>query len=149
MFAITNIKSKGVTIVELLIVMAIMTIIAAIAIPTYNGYVKESQLSVARTNANSLRIFMEEYFLENSTYIVGGDTSYTEAELEANFGWRPEGDMNSYEYTVTAVDGAAPVDRTWHVTVVHVSSDNWIRCENRMSDCCDVDTPGATKNACP
>ncbi len=142
-------KPNGFTIVELLIVMAIMAILAVIAIPAYTGYIKEARLSTARANANSVRVFLEEYFLENSTYIVGGDTSYTKAELEANFGWRPDGDGNGYEYTVTAVDGGTPADRTWHITVVHDSSDDWIRCEDRMTTCCDVDTPGATQAACP
>jgi type IV pilus assembly protein PilE len=138
----TSIRQNGITLLELMITVAIITILAAIAIPAYNGYIKEAQLGVARMNADSLRIFMEDYFLENGSYIVGGDTSYTEAELATNFGWRPDGDNNAYTYAVTAGTN------TWAITVEHTSG-NWIRCEDRMNNCCDVDTSSASKTACP
>ncbi len=140
--------TKGLTIVELMAVLAILSILAAIAIPAYNGYLRESRISVAQINANSLRVVLEDHFLENSSYVVGGDTSYTKAELETNFGWTPDGDKGAYSYAVDVENPDTVTDRTWHVTVEHIASGTWIRCENRISNCCDIDTPGATKEAC-
>jgi len=134
---------QGFTLIELMIAVAILALISSIAIPVYNGYVIEAQLASARANADSLRLFMEDYQLDNATYIVGGDTSYTEAELQTNFGWSPDGDRNSYTYTVDVTTNS------WNITVEHTSSGNWMRYEDRAATYCDVDTSGASKTACP
>ena len=133
---------SGFTLVELMVVVAVLAVISAIAIPAYNGYIREAQFGAARANADSLRVFMEDFFLENGTYVVGGDTSYDEAELRTNFGWSPDGDQDSFTYAVTA-DASS-----WSITAQHTSG-LWIRCERRMRNCCDSDTPGATTTACP
>ena len=128
--------------IELMVVVAILSIIAAIAIPAYNSYIQEAQFGAARANADSLRVFMEDYFLDNASYIVGGDTSYDEDDLWDNFRWRPDGDNNAYTYNVTVTT------TSWDVTVQHVSG-RWVRCEGRMSNCCYSDEAGATLAACP
>lgn len=49
-------NSRGVTLIELMIVIAIVTIIAAIAIPAYNGYVKEGHFTQAMTEMKTLQL---------------------------------------------------------------------------------------------
>ena len=142
-------NARGLSLVELMVVLAVIMILGAIAAPAYHSYIRESQISIAHVNANSLRVPLEDYFLENSSYVVGGDSVFDMAELETNFGWTPEGDKGNYTYVVTAVDAVAVTDRTWHVVIEHASTNMWVRCENRLSNCCDIDTPGATKDACP
>lgn len=62
----SNLKNdRGVTLIEILIVLAIVTILSAIAIPTYTGYIKSSKAAEAKTNLMSLRLLVEQYNSEN------------------------------------------------------------------------------------
>ena len=134
-------RQKGMTIIELMVVVAIISVIAAIAIPAYQGYVREAQFTAARANADSLRVFMEDFQLDNATYKAGGLSSFNEAQLTANFGWRPDGDNNAFTYNVAATTN------NWDITVQHVSG-NWMRCEQRMSNCCFSDDGASTLAGC-
>jgi len=137
-----------------MVVIAVIAVIATIAIPAYIGYLSESRLATARMNADSLRIFMEDFQIDNATYVadntnVTGCTaaggSYNETQLEECFGWSADGDQGAYAYLVTATT------LSWDITVSHNFATEWIRCDNRMSNCCDSETTGASTapSSCP
>lgn len=77
---VTQNLHKGFTLIELLITLAILGILAAIAIPAYNGYITTAKMSEAQNNLSALRLAEEENFLENNSYFPGTDTS----DLEGN-----------------------------------------------------------------
>jgi type IV pilus assembly protein PilA len=71
---------KGFTLIELMIVVAIIGILAAIAIPAYQDYVIRSQVSEGLTLASSVKTSVAEYFADRGTWPVDiGDLGITEA----------------------------------------------------------------------
>jgi prepilin-type N-terminal cleavage/methylation domain-containing protein len=63
-------RSKGFTLIELMIVVAIVAILTTIAYPNYRDYVIRGQLVDATTALASLRANMERYYQDNRTYIT-------------------------------------------------------------------------------
>lgn len=51
-----------------MIVIAIIGILAAIAIPTYSSYVRKSRTAEAEANINSIAQYEEQYYSENNRY---------------------------------------------------------------------------------
>jgi len=61
-------KLKGFTFIELLIAIAIVGIITAIALPSYQSYVLQSNRAVAKAILLENAQFMEQFYTENSRY---------------------------------------------------------------------------------
>ncbi len=68
-----NKQNLGVTLIELMIVIAILSLIAAIAVPSYRGYVKSANKQECQQESASLALAEAEFFLEQRTYFAGAD----------------------------------------------------------------------------
>ena len=66
-----NVFQKGFTLVELMIVVAIIGILASIALPNYTEYVKRGKLTEATSAIADGRVRMEQFFQDNRTYAGG------------------------------------------------------------------------------
>ncbi|MFC4160656.1 type IV pilin protein [Chitinimonas lacunae] len=62
-------SQQGFTLIELMIVVAIMGILLAIAIPNYQQYMLRSKLVESSTTLQDMRVQMEQYFQDNRTYV--------------------------------------------------------------------------------
>lgn len=61
-------KQKGFSLVELMIVVAIVGILSAIAIPSYQDSVRKSRRADATTKLTEIANLQLEYFIENRSY---------------------------------------------------------------------------------
>ena len=61
-------RSQGFTLLELMIVVAIVAILTTIAYPNYRDYVIRGQLVDATQGLSAVRANMERYFQDNRTY---------------------------------------------------------------------------------
>jgi type IV pilus assembly protein PilE len=62
------IKQKGITLVELMIVVVVVAILASIAVPSYQGYVQRSKRVTAEGDLYAFRNAMQRFFAENNTH---------------------------------------------------------------------------------
>ena len=69
-------RQTGITLIEMMIVVAIIGIIAAIALPSYNRYVENARAADAKSALMSLANTLERYHTQNMTYVgasIGSD----------------------------------------------------------------------------
>ncbi len=82
-------NKKGFTLVELLIIVAIIGILAMIAIPSFLGQQKRAARTEAHTNLQNLRLLQEQFFAENGAYTATID-SYKGTHFPTT-GWSDDG----------------------------------------------------------
>lgn len=69
----------GFTLIEILIVVVIIGILSAVAIPIYSGYIASGKIVEAHSTLTSARIQMEQSYQDNRTYVGAacpGATTY-------------------------------------------------------------------------
>ena len=73
---------QGFTLIELMIVVAIIAILAAIALPAYQDYVARAQVSESMSLTSGAKTAVVEYYADRGAW----PTTNTEAGLSANAG---------------------------------------------------------------
>lgn len=105
-------KHSAFTLIELMVVIAIIGILAGIAVPAYNSYLIDSRLSEAEKNIAALKLAQEEYYLQNNEYFDGADTASVEANSDGL--WKAQGTDGEmyFDYAVNTSGGSYTVKAT-------------------------------------
>lgn len=148
------IKSSGFTLIELMIVVVIVAIFAAIAIPSYQEYARRAIASQAQQEVQRLATLLDRHKARNFSY--RGFTT-TSAVL-------PVGATGSaIKYTLTIRDGNDPdldlteddaAGRNWSIQAVSSDDKNYtmlltstgMRCKNKTTANVDFESCGSTAN---
>ena len=99
---------RGFTLIELMIVVVIVAILASIAIPSYQDYIRRGRITEAVSTLSEARVKMEQFFQDNRTY-VGTCVSNTVAPPltnTANWTFACSGQSTTgYLMTATGISG--------------------------------------------
>lgn len=90
---------KGFTLIELMIVVAIIGLLSAIAFPSYTDYVRRGQITEATAALSDSRIKFEQFFQDHSTYV--GATSFCPLSVD-NFDFVCSASAAPDTYSITA-----------------------------------------------
>ena len=102
-------KQQGFTLIELMIVVAIIGILAAIAIPAYQDYIARSQVAEASTLIGGARTAIEEEVAQTGTFPT------TEAYLTGDLGVRTSGEyVSSITPANTSTAGGGTLTATFN-----------------------------------
>ena len=82
-------NDRGFTLIELMIVVAVVGILAALAIPNFLRFQAKSKQTEAQVNLRSIYASQNTYFAEHDTYTAA----------ITNLEWEPEGTAR-YQYTI-------------------------------------------------
>ena len=91
-------NQRGFTLIEMMIVAAVIAILAAIALPSYNSYIIKSEIRTAQSDLLALSLNFENKYQRTLEYPVL-DASTTTAQLKDPYfkGWSPS--ARNFDYS--------------------------------------------------
>lgn len=95
-----RLQAKGFTLIEVMIVVAIIGILASVAYPSYTDYVRRGQVTEAFTQLSTWRTKMEQYYQDNRNY---GTDGVCAADASAN-SWNGFAATEHFTYACATTD---------------------------------------------
>ncbi len=137
-------KISGFTLIEIMIVVSIVGILLAIALPQYSGYMTKAARNDAKSTMLNIAQMEERYYSNNATYIL---ISAPPAAAPTGFQNYSGNDPNSSKYNITVVVGStASIATSFLMTATPVVAGYDSQCGNLTLTSTGV--KGSTTGSC-
>lgn len=112
--------TRGFTLIEIMIVVALIAILSAIAMPAYNNYINRGKLKTAQADLVALSLNLENYYQKRLAY---PDTALadTGAVKDDFTGWSPAADDDDFNYSTATGSGSDPAESAYSVIATGTS----------------------------
>ncbi len=129
---------RGFTLIEVMIVVAIIGILAAIAIPNFVRFQCRSKQSEAKTNLKAIYVAQESYRGENDTYLTVADAAFDSGTNElgvqiggnARYDYATTGAATTFTATATGQAGKDMNGDVWGIDQNNDLSNTTNTCTN-------------------
>lgn len=113
-------KNRGFTLIELMVTVAIAGVLASVALPSYNSYVKRSRVPAALEGLSGYHTRMEQRYQDTGNYGTAGTTCGVALPTVVNFTVTCATAASAQNYTATAT-GTGPMEG-YSYTITHAGA---------------------------
>jgi len=128
---------SGFTLLELMIVVAIVTILAAIAYPSYQEHLKKGRRAAAQSYLMDLAQRQQQYLLDARAYAPDAATLSAPTPADVALYYNPVITTDALNNATCAIDGAAPAPK-FTITATPIGAqvgDVVLQIDNRGTKC--------------
>lgn len=125
-------NQKGFTLIELMIVVAVIGVLSAIAVPQYQKYVAKSEVASVLATLTGAKTNIEAFAVENGTFPDDSETGQTPSDLGVpamplgSVGFTTSGATGSIDFTfATVASGASGLVAGKNLTLSRTTDGSW------------------------
>jgi type IV pilus assembly protein PilE len=115
-------RARGFTLIELMIVVAVVAILSAIALPAYRDYVLRGQLTDARSQLSVWAARMEQFYQDNRNYGASGGACGATVQNTQYFTYSCANTGQAFTLTATGTGSTAGFSYTINQTSARTST---------------------------